>query len=134
MAIKCTPNESPIKKAINNNHLSPLILSKSFSHLSPAQNVADKKSIAKAYTSDSTALNQKLSENMKAKAPIEALKIIFKLLEKLFFLNIFWRNNVVDQKRNNITNALDTTDRKLTAIAIDSLSDANKAKIAPIIW
>ena len=89
MAIKCTPNESPIKKAINNNHLSPLTLSKSFSHLSPAQNVADKKSIAKAYTSDSTALNQKLSENMNAKAPIEALKIIFKLLEKLFFLNIF---------------------------------------------
>ena len=134
MAIKCTPNESPIKKAINNNHLSPLILSKSFSHLSPAQNVADKKSIAKAYTSDSTALNQKLSENIKARAPIDALKIIFKLLEKLFLLNIFWRNNVVDQKRNNITNALDTTDRKLTAMAMDSLSDANNAKIAPIIW
>ena len=134
MAIKWTPNERPIKNAINNNHLSPLILSKSFSHLSPAQNVADKKSIAKAYTSDSTALNQKLSENIKARAPIEALKIIFKLLEKLFFLNIFWRNNVVDQKRNNITNALDTTDRKLTAMAMDSLSDANNAKIAPIIW
>ena len=134
MAIKWTPNERPIKKAINNNHLSPLILSKSFSHLSPAQNVADKKSIAKAYTSDSTALNQKLSENIKARAPIEALKIIFKLLEKLFLLNIFWRNNVVDQKRNNITNALDTTDRKLTAMAMDSLSDANNAKIAPIIW
>ena len=134
MAIKWTPNERPIKKAINNNHLSPLILSKSFSHLSPAQNVADKKSIAKAYTSDSTALNQKLSENIKARAPIDALKIIFKLLEKLFLLNIFWRNNVVDQKRNNITNALDTTDRKLTAMAMDSLSDANNAKIAPIIW
>ena len=134
MAIKWTPNERPIKKAINNNHLSPLMLSKSFSHLSPAQNVADKKSIAKAYTSDSTALNQKLSENIKARAPIEALKIIFKLLEKLFLLKIFWRNNVVDQKRNNITNALDTTDRKLTAMAMDSLSDANNAKIAPIIW
>ena len=134
MAIKWTPNERPIKNATNNNHLSPLTLSKSFSHLSPVQNVADKKSIAKAYTSDSTALNQKLSENIKARAPIEALKIIFKLLEKLFLLNIFWRNNVVDQKRNNITNALDTTDRKLTAMALDSLSDANNAKIAPIIW
>ena len=134
MAIKWTPNERPIKNATNNNHLSPLTLSKSFYHLSPVQNVADKKSIAKAYTSDSTALNQKLSENIKARAPIEALKIIFKLLEKLFLLNIFWRNNVVDQKRNNITNALDTTDRKLTAMAMDSLSDANNAKIAPIIW
>ena len=54
IAIKWTPNESPIKKAINNNHLSPLTLSKSFSHLSPVQKVTDKKSIAKAYTSDST--------------------------------------------------------------------------------
>ena len=78
-------------------------------------------------------MNQKLSENKKAKAPIEALKIIFKLLEKLFLLNIFSRNNVVDQKRNIMTKALDTTERKLTAMAMDSLSDANNAKIAPII-
>ena len=48
-------------------------------------------------------------------------------------LNIFLRNNVVDQKRKRITNALDTTDKKFTAIAIDSLFDANKEKTAPII-
>ncbi|CAI8312385.1 MAG: Uncharacterised protein [Flavobacteriales bacterium] len=59
--------------------------------------------------------------------------MIFSLFEKLFFLNIFSRNNVVDQKRNNMTNALETTDKKLTASATDSLSEANKAKIAPII-
>ena len=32
-----------------------------------------------------------------------------------------------------MTKALDTTDKKLTAMAMDSLSDANNAKIAPII-
>ena len=47
--------------------------------------------------------------------------------------DIFLRNNVVDQKRKRITNALDTTDKKFTAIAIDSLFDANKEKTAPII-
>ena len=124
IAIKCTPNESPIKKQISNNHLSPLLLLKSFSHLSPHQNVADKKSIASAYTSVSTALNQKLSENVNAKAPIDELSKIFVSFVKLFFLDIFLRNNVVDQKRKRITNALDTTDKKFTAIAIDSLFEA----------
>jgi hypothetical protein len=95
--------------------------------------VADKKSMASAYTSVSTALNQKLSENVNAKAPIDELSKIFVSFVKLFFLDIFLRNNVVDQKRKRITNALDTTDKKFTAIAIDSLFEANIEKTAPII-
>ena len=95
--------------------------------------MADKKSMASAYTSVSTALNQKLSENVNAKAPIDELSKIFVSFVKLFFLDIFFRINVVDQKRKRITNALDTTDKKFTAIAIDSLFDANKEKTAPII-
>ena len=64
IAIKCTPNDNPIINDIKSNHLSPLSVSKSFSHLRPNQNVAARKNIAKAYTSDSTALYQKLSENV----------------------------------------------------------------------
>ena len=78
-------------------------------------------------------MNQKLSENVNAKAPIDELSKIFVSFTKLFFLDIFLRNNVVDQKRNRITNALDTTDKKFTAIAIDSLFEANIEKTAPII-
>ena len=89
--------------------------------------------MASAYTSVSTALNQKLSENVNAKAPIDELSKIFVSFVKLFFLDIFLRNNVVDQKRKRITNALDTTDKKFTAIAIDSLFEANIEKTAPII-
>ena len=69
-------------------------------------------------------MNQKLSENVNAKAPIDELRRIFVSFVKLFFLDIFLRNNVVDQKRKSITNALDTTDKKFTAIAMDSLLEA----------
>ena len=78
-------------------------------------------------------MNQKLSENVNANAPIAELSKIFVSFVKLFFFDIFFRINVVDQKRKRITNALDTTDKKFTAIAIDSLFDANKEKTAPII-
>ena len=68
IAIKWTPNDKPIKNEISNNHLSPLSFSKSLSHLNPAQKVEERKSIANAYTSVSTALNQKLSEKVNANA------------------------------------------------------------------
>ena len=95
--MKWTPNDKPIKNDIRSNHLSPLSFSKSLSHLNPAQNVVERKSIAKAYTSDSTALNQKLSEKVKVNAPIEALRIMDHELLKLFFLKILVNTNVVDQ-------------------------------------
>ena len=134
IAIKWTPKDKPIKNEISNTHLSPLSFSKSLSHLNPAQKVEERKSIANAYTSVSTALNQKLSEKVNANAPIDALRIIAHEFLNSFSLKILFKIKVVDQNKNNITNALDNTDRKFTASAINSLLGANNEKIAPIIW
>ena len=62
--IKWTPNDNPIRKAISTNQRSPRGLSMSSSQRNPNQNMAEVISIAMAYTSASTALNQKLSENV----------------------------------------------------------------------
>ena len=63
-AIKCTPNDSPTTNEISNNQRSPRGSCKLSVHLMPNQNIADINSIAIAYTSASTALNQKLSEKV----------------------------------------------------------------------
>ena len=59
-----TPKDNPTTKLINNNHLFPLGKCISFSHFNPSQNKIAIKKDDIAYTSPSTALNQKLSENV----------------------------------------------------------------------
>ena len=69
----CTPNDKPTTKLINTNHLFPLGYVISLSHLNPSQNNNAIKKEDIAYTSPSTALNQKLSEKVYAKAPTKPL-------------------------------------------------------------
>ena len=71
--IKCTPKESPMTKAMRSNQRSPRGVFISFSQRIAIQNSAERMQVAIAYTSASTALNQKLSEKQKAKAPTAAL-------------------------------------------------------------
>ena len=65
----CTPNDKPTTKLIRINHLFPLAVCSSLSHFNPNQNNNAIKNDDIAYTSPSTALNQKLSENVYAKEP-----------------------------------------------------------------
>ena len=81
-AIKCAPNESPITSEIKTNHLLPLGVSISCSHLKPSQTNKAINKDAIAYTSASVALNQKLSVNVKAN---EATKALPKIIIELFF-------------------------------------------------
>ncbi len=60
----CTPNDNPVTKLISTNHLFPLGVSSSLSHFKPSQNKSAIKKEDIAYTSPSTALNQKLSEKV----------------------------------------------------------------------
>ena len=62
-----------IIKEINNNQRSPRGVFISCSHRRPNQKSNERINVAIAYTSASTALNQKLSEKQKAKAPTAAL-------------------------------------------------------------
>ena len=62
--MKCTPNDSPTTKDISNNHLSPLAVFISCSQRKPSHKSNDISKVAMAYTSASTALNQKLSEKV----------------------------------------------------------------------
>ncbi len=63
-AMKCTPNESPTIKEMIKSHLFPLGLSMSCSQRKPSQKSKAINKEAIAYTSASTALNQKLSEKV----------------------------------------------------------------------
>ena len=74
-----------------------------------------------AYTSASTALNQKLSENVKANEPTNPLPktaICFpkvnsgvSLLSSIFFNAILRAKLVIDQNINKMVNALEYTDK-----------------------
>ena len=64
----CVPKAKPIMKAINTNQRSAPALSASFHQRNTAQKVNAVKKELIAYTSDSTALNQKLSINVLVKA------------------------------------------------------------------
>src|SRR5690606_27075710 len=90
-----------------------------------------------AYTSASTALNQKLSVKAKAKAPTAALPKIAKAL--VFSISCFLEirlviNIVSDQNINNMVNALENTDIRLMVSAIYVASGANIEKNAPSNW
>ncbi len=84
--------------------------------------------VAIEYTSASTALNQKLSEKVKAKAPTkEAPKTA---IELLLFISvkeetIFLSKIELDQNRNKMVNALEKTDIMFTIKAILSGLTAN---------
>ena len=90
-----------------------------------------------AYTSVSTALNQKLSEKVKASAPTNPLPKMAMAL--LLVISAFLPTNlparlVMVQKVNKTAKALETMDTALTMSAIlVSSPKANMAKKAPII-
>ncbi len=90
-----------------------------------------------AYTSASTALNQKLSENVKASDPINALPkipILAGLLRSFTGPVTLSNNKTIDQNMNRIVNALESPDMKLTINATWLESAAKVAKKAPVIW
>ena len=82
-AMKCTPKDNPTTKLISKSHLLPLGSCISCSQRSPSQNKRAINKVAIAYTSASTALNQKLSEKVKAKAPTKELPKIAMLFSLL---------------------------------------------------
>ena len=89
-----------------------------------------------AYTSASTALNQKLSEKVKHKDPKKEEPRIIIALEleiELFFKTIFFQIIVVVKNKKNIVNALAKTDIILTINAMFSGSKAKEEKKAPNI-
>src|SRR6056300_848163 len=115
--IKCTPKESPMTKAIINSHRSPLAVFISFSHRKPIQKSEDRIKVAMAYTSVSTALNQKLSEKQKANAPTAALPkkpILSVTFSRFLKFGSFCKRSVRVQNRKSMVNAEEKTDIKLT--------------------
>ena len=82
-AIKWTPNDNPTTKLINNSHLFPFGSCISCSQRKPNHNSKAINNMAMAYTSASTALNQKLSEKVKVNAPTKELPKIAMLLSLL---------------------------------------------------
>ena len=69
--------------------------------------------VAIAYTSVSTALNQKLSEKQKVRVPTNVLPKKPKrseIVSRDLKLGIFFNNNVKVQKRKSIVNADENTD------------------------
>src|SRR5690554_3924894 len=90
-----------------------------------------------AYTSASTALNQKLSVNANAKAPTAALPII--AIEWVFSISWCLETKLLikmvsDQNIKRMANALAKTDIRLMVSAIYEASNAKMEKKAPIIW
>ena len=89
-----------------------------------------------AYTSPSTALNQKLSEKVYAKEPTILLPKIAMYFpsERSPLLNASFSPKLVRvQNINKIVNALANADMKLTILAISFTFDVNIAKKAPNI-
>ena len=134
--IKCTPNERPIIKEISINHLSPSGFSMFSSHLRPSQNSIAIIIVAIAYTSASTALNQKLSEKVKHNDPKKeepSIRVALCLLISLSTDLIFFPIIVMVRNRKKIVKALAITDIMFIVKAILSFSDANIEKKAPSI-
>ena len=80
---RCTPIESPVRNAIRMIHLSAYLSSATFSHLSIAQKTIAVKNAEDAYTSPSTAENQKESVNEYATAPTAPAPITAAILPKV---------------------------------------------------
>src|SRR5690606_8279935 len=116
--MKCTPNDIPTTKAINNNHLFPRGSSIASIQRKPSHSNKANIKVAIAYTSVSTALNQKVSEKVKVNAPIKqlpktAITVWFEIvsvLKRTTFIKIL----VEDQNINNTAKALDTADTMFT--------------------
>src|SRR5690554_6040291 len=124
-------------KAINNNHLLPRGSSIASTHRKPSQSKSANIKVAIAYTSVSTALNQKVSEKVKVSAPIKllpktAIAVVFVMLS-VFNRTIFIRILVDAQNINKIAKALETAETILTIYATFSGDEANIAAKAPII-
>src|SRR5690606_34387005 len=149
MAIRCTPVANPINNEIKINQRLALSRSASSSHLHPNQTMMAVKSEAMAYTSPSTAENQKESLNMNTDAPTIPLPnaIIDCDLDKetlcasgagsptLVEKNILRIKCVIVQKRNIMVSALQIADMELIASAYLLPSpNANPAHTAPISW
>ena len=71
--INWIPKVSPTKKAIRMRYRLPRGFSRLSVHFRPSHNSSDIMKLAMAYTSVSTALNQKLSENVRARQPTSPL-------------------------------------------------------------
>src|SRR5690606_5612381 len=88
-----------------------------FSHLKIAQKTMAVQSEERAYTSDSTAENQNVSEKVYASAPTSPLPMIRKIFPAFSspdcFRTSFLARAVMVQKRNRIVNPLARTDPKL---------------------
>src|SRR5690606_8336681 len=148
--IKWTPKDKPTINEIKISHLLLLGLSISCSQRSPSQNKMDIIKVAIAYTSVSTALNQKESVNANAKLPTSPLPKIaiycclFKKVSGLLLftpsflfelekLTNFLRSMVIVQNIKTIVKALDTA---LIIFIIQPFCKGSIAKIeknAPII-
>ena len=106
-------------------------------HFNPSQKSNDRINDAIAYTSASTALNQKLSVNVKVSEPkVELPNILIASKIERFFSTVTkslvkWE---IDQNRNRIVNALDVTDIIFIDNAICSASNAKIEKMDPSIW
>ena len=136
-AMKWTPNESPTNKEINNNQRFPLGVCMSSSQRKPSQNNSAINNDAIAYTSASTALDQKLSEKANAREPTNEppnMTIALFLSISVYWEMIFRSSMVEDQNINKMVNALENTDNMFTIKATVSLLVANIAKKAPRIW
>ncbi len=115
-----TPIDNPIMYAINNIHLFWWDASLVLSHLSIAQNTKAVKNEDIAYTSASTAENQKESVKVKDNAPVKPDSKTNRVLLNVLVFMIFDVRWVIVQKRNNMVKALDKTLKKLIASAIFS--------------
>jgi len=116
--------ESPIRKAIRIIHLSEASSREDSSHFNIAQNTTAVKSEEVAYTSPSTAENQKVSEKVQASAPEkpeERIIILRKTDEVLSSTNILPDRRVMVQKRNIMVRDEARAERLFIILATDSV-------------
>src|SRR5690606_16188528 len=136
-AKKCTPKDNPIRREISRSHRFPLGKCISSPQRNPAHINNDINKDAMAYTSASVALNQKLSEKVRHRQPINELPSIIMALLLVSSPNlttIFFNNKETDQYINSMANDADSTDTIFTIKAIFSLEVAKSANTDPINW
>jgi hypothetical protein len=90
------------------------------------------KSDEDAYTSPSTAENQKVSEKVYANAPTAPAPNRAMPFQVVSGCTSFFANAVIVQKRKRIVNALASAERAFTHIATCDVSDAKRLKKWPI--
>src|SRR5690606_12456313 len=112
--MKCTPKDIPTTNEINSNHLLPRGSSIVSTHRKPNHNSNASIKVAMAYTSVSTALNQKVSEHVNVNAPIKQLpNTAITVLLVIFsapILTTFSKILVAYQDINNTANALESAE------------------------